>query len=81
MIQAEDGAKVYLAGNALTERKFDLRLIGAGRQEALLDQHERTQAEIDAYNVEAIRLGQKVLGGFSRFELAAAVEAEKDSDE
>jgi hypothetical protein len=35
-------SQVYLAGNALAERKFDLGLIGAGRKEALLNQHEMT---------------------------------------
>jgi hypothetical protein len=68
LIQGEDGAKVFLAGKALIERKHELGLIDASTKHALLDKPEMTRAELDAYFLKCYRVGNEILKGKSELE-------------
>jgi hypothetical protein len=80
LIQGEDGAKVFLAGKALIERKYELGLIDASTKHALLNKPEMTRAELDAYFLKCYSVGNEILKGKSELEDGVAEEAE-DSDE
>jgi hypothetical protein len=79
LIEGEDGAKVFLGGEALIEHKYGVGAIDAVKRDLLLSQIDENL--VGLHIREAIFVGEKTLMRESlAAEGGAAEEAEEDSD-